>query len=113
MALLVTAVIKPHRLDEVKEALRAAGVTGLTATEVRGFGRQGGKTETYRGAEYTVEFLPKVKVEVLCAEGDVDGIVAAIMRAASTGKIGDGKLWVTPVERIVRIRTGEVGVDAL
>jgi nitrogen regulatory protein PII len=113
VALLVTAVIKPHKLDDVKEALRAAGVLGMTATEVRGFGRQGGKTETYRGAEYNVDFLPKVKLEVLCAEADVESVVGTITSSAATGKIGDGKLWVTPVQQVVRIRTGEVGADAL
>jgi nitrogen regulatory protein PII len=110
---LVTAVIKPHKLDDVKSALRDVGVQGLTVSEVKGFGRQGGKTETYRGAEYTVDFLPKVKIEVVCATGDSDAIVDAIGKSANTGKIGDGKVWVTEVERVVRIRTGEVDADAL
>jgi nitrogen regulatory protein PII len=113
MLQLVTAVIKPHKLDDVKEALRAAGVTGLTATEVKGFGRQGGKTETYRGAEYTVDFLPKVKVEVLCDDTEVDRVVDAIAESAKTGKIGDGKIWAVGVDRAVRIRTNEQGADAL
>jgi nitrogen regulatory protein PII len=110
---LVTAIIKPHKLDDVKDALRSAGVMGLTATEVKGFGRQGGKTETYRGAEYTVDFLPKVRIEVLCDAGEADKVVDTIAGAARTGKIGDGKIWTTAVERAVRIRTGEMGADAL
>ena len=113
MLSLVTAIIKPHKLDDVKTALREAGVLGLTATEVKGFGRQGGKTETYRGAEYTVDFLPKVKVEVVCAEGDVDRVVDLIAGAAQTGKIGDGKIWVLGVDKLLRIRTGELGPDAV
>jgi nitrogen regulatory protein PII len=113
MLQLVTAIIKPHKLDDVKEALRAVGVHGMTATEVKGFGRQGGKTETYRGAEYTVDFLPKLKLEVMCDAADVDTIVTAIAEAARTGKIGDGKIWVVAVERAVRIRTGEAGTDAV
>jgi nitrogen regulatory protein P-II 1 len=110
---LVTAIIKPHMLDEVKDALKGKGVTGITVSEVKGFGRQGGHTETYRGTEYTIEFLPKVKVEVVVDEDDVDGIVDAIASSAQTGKIGDGKIWVTSVGRLVRIRTGEEGVDAV
>jgi nitrogen regulatory protein P-II 1 len=110
---LVTAIIKPHKLDDVKDALRAAGVVGMTATEVKGFGRQGGKTETYRGTEYTVDFLPKVKVEVLCDSGDADKVVDLIATAARTGKIGDGKIWSVAIDRAVRIRTGELGTDAL
>ena len=113
MIQMVSAVIKPHRLDEVKNALRAAGVTGLTVTEVRGFGRQGGKTETYRGSEYIVDLLPKVKVEVVLDGGDTDKVVEIITAAANTGTIGDGKVWVTAVDQIVRIRTGEVGLDAI
>ncbi len=113
MLQLVTAIIKPHKLDDVKSALKDVGIQGLTATEVKGFGRQGGKTETYRGAEYTVDFLPKVKVEVVCDAGDSDAVVDAIAKSANTGKIGDGKVWVTAVERIVRIRTGEVDADAI
>jgi nitrogen regulatory protein P-II 1 len=110
---LVTAVIKPHKLDDVKEALRAAGVNGLTVTEVKGFGRQGGKTETYRGAEYTVDFLPKVKIEVLCDSSDGEKVMDLIADAARTGKIGDGKIWAVSVDRAVRIRTGEMGADAV
>ena len=110
---LVVAIVKPHRLDEVKEALRDIGVNGLTSTDVEGFGRQRGHTEVYRGAEYQVDFVPKVKVEVLCDEDQVAGVVDALTKAARTGKIGDGKIWVTPVEQIVRIRTGEMGPDAL
>lgn len=110
---LVVAIVKPHRLDEVKEALRDIGVNGLTSTDVEGFGRQRGHTEVYRGAEYQVDFVPKVKVEVLCDEDQVAGVVDALTTAARTGKIGDGKIWVTPVEQIVRIRTGEMGPDAL
>jgi nitrogen regulatory protein PII len=110
---LVTAIIKPHMLDEVKDALKGKGVTGITVSEVKGFGRQGGHTETYRGTEYTIEFLPKVKVEVVVDDGDVDGVVDAIAGGAQTGKIGDGKIWVTGVGRLVRIRTGEEGVDAV
>ena len=110
---LVTAIIKPHKLDDVKTALRDAGILGLTATEVKGFGRQGGKTETYRGAEYTVDFLPKVKIEVVCDTGDAEKIMELIADASRTGKIGDGKIWAFPVDRLVRIRTGEMGNDAL
>lgn len=110
---LITAIIKPHQLDGVKEALKAAGVTGLTVTEVRGFGRQGGHTETYRGAEYTVDFLPKVRVEVLIAASEADRTLDVIVGAARSGKIGDGKAWVTDVERVVRIRTGELDQDAV
>ncbi|GLS13309.1 nitrogen regulatory protein P-II 2 [Hydrogenophaga electricum] len=103
----ITAVIKPFKLEEVREALAEQGVTGLTVVEVKGFGRQKGHTELYRGAEYVVDFLPKVKVEVVVNEADVDRCVDAIVRAARTGKIGDGKIFVTQVERVVRIRTGE------
>ncbi|GIJ28384.1 nitrogen regulatory protein P-II 1 [Micromonospora qiuiae] len=110
---LVTAVIKPHQLDAVKEALHTLGVAGLTVSEVQGYGRQKGHTEVYRGAEYTVEFLPKIRVEVLTDEMDVEKIVSAIVGAARTGKIGDGKVWVTGVEQVVRVRTGERGLDAL
>jgi nitrogen regulatory protein P-II 1 len=110
---LVVAVVKPHRLDEVKEALRGIGVQGLTTTEVEGFGRQRGHTEVYRGAEYQVDFVPKVKVEVVCDDDQVQGVVDAITKAARTGKIGDGKIWVTGVDQVVRIRTGEMGPDAL
>jgi nitrogen regulatory protein P-II 1 len=110
---LVVAVIKPHKLEEVKDALRAAGIEGMTATEVSGFGRQGGKTETYRGTEYQIAFLPKAKVEVLADDDDVDHVVSVIASAARTGKIGDGKIWVTAVEQVTRIRTGDRGADAL
>ena len=110
---LVVAIIKPFKLDEVKEALRSIGVNGLTTTDVQGFGRQRGHTEVYRGAEYQVDFVPKVKVEVVVDDGDVEGVVDAIVKAARTGKIGDGKLWVGEVDRVMRIRTGEMGPDAL
>ena len=110
---LVTAVVKPHRLDAVKDALSAIGVVGLTVTEVTGYGRQKGHTEVYRGAEYTVDFVPKVRVEVLTEEPQVDKVVDAVVEAARTGKIGDGKVWVTPVDDIVRVRTGERGLDAI
>ncbi|HET7237131.1 MAG TPA: P-II family nitrogen regulator [Actinomycetota bacterium] len=110
---LVVAIVKPHRLDEVKESLRDAGVNGLTTTDVEGFGRQRGHTEVYRGAEYQVDFVPKVKVEVLCDDDQVQGVVDAVTKAARTGKIGDGKIWVVPIEQVVRIRTGEMGPDAL
>ena len=110
---LVTAVVKPFKLEEVKEALKAVNVTGLTTAEVRGFGRQGGHTETYRGAEYQIDFVPKVLIEVAGDDTAGDGVVAAIAKAAQTGKIGDGKIWVTNVDRIVRIRTGEEGPDAI
>jgi nitrogen regulatory protein P-II 1 len=110
---VVVAVVKPHKLDEVKEALRDVGVSGLTTTDVEGFGRQRGHTEVYRGAEYQVDFVPKVKVEILVADDQTQGVVDAITKAARTGKIGDGKIWVMPVEQVVRIRTGEMGPDAL
>ncbi|NJC68182.1 P-II family nitrogen regulator [Planosporangium thailandense] len=110
---LVTAVVKPYQLDAVKEALQSLGVSGLTVSEVQGYGRQKGHTEVYRGAEYTVDFVPKIRVEVLIDEMDADKIVDSIVRAARTGKIGDGKVWVTPVEDVVRVRTGERGLDAL
>ena len=113
MVNLVTAVIKPHKLEEVKDALKAIGITGLTVDEVKGFGRQGGHTETYRGAEYKVDLLPKVKIDVVCAEADTDNVVDTIVSAAKTDKIGDGKVWVTPVSKIVRIRTSEMGEEAL
>jgi len=110
---LVVAVVKPHRLDEVKEALRDVGVQGLTTTDVEGFGRQRGHTEVYRGAEYQVDFVPKVKVEVLVDDDQAQGVVDAITKAARTGKIGDGKIWTVPVDQAIRIRTGEMGPDAL
>jgi nitrogen regulatory protein P-II 1 len=110
---LITAIVKPHRIEEVKEALRDIGVNGLTTTDVEGFGRQRGHTEVYRGAEYQVDFVPKVKVEVVVSEDDAQGVVDAIVKAARTGKIGDGKIWVTEAEQVIRIRTGERGPDAL
>ncbi len=110
---LITAVIKPHMLDEVKEALRGIGIQGMTITEVKGFGRQGGHTETYRGAEYRVDFVPKVKLEVIVDAPDVAKVTEAVTNAAQTGKIGDGKIWVTPVDSLIRIRTGEMGADAV
>jgi len=113
MVHLVTAVIKPHKLEEVKDALRGVGVLGMTISEVKGFGRQGGHTETYRGAEYTIDFLPKIKVEVLCDTAEADKITDTIAEAAKTGKIGDGKIWVASVDRAVRVRTGERGEEAI
>jgi nitrogen regulatory protein P-II 1 len=109
----ITAIIKPFKLEEVREALAEVGVTGLTVTEVKGFGRQKGHTELYRGAEYVVDFLPKVKIEVVVQSSDVDQCVEAIIRAARTGKIGDGKIFITSVERVVRIRTGEQDAAAV
>jgi nitrogen regulatory protein P-II 1 len=109
----IEAVIKPFKLDEVREALSEVGVTGLTVTEVKGFGRQKGHTELYRGAEYVVDFLPKVKVEIVVVDGSVEQVIEAIVKAARTGKIGDGKIFVTPVEQIVRIRTGEMNEAAV
>jgi nitrogen regulatory protein P-II 1 len=110
---LITAIIKPFRLDDVKAALEALGVAGLTVGEVQGFGRQKGHTEVYRGAEYTVDLVPKLKVEVLVDDFDADKVVDAVVDAARTGSIGDGKVWVTPVDHLVRVRTGERGPDAL
>jgi nitrogen regulatory protein P-II 1 len=110
---LVTAVIKPFKLEEVKEALRAFGVAGMTVSEVQGFGRQRGHTEVYRGAEYTVDFVPKVRIEVLADDEDAHQVGRTIVEAARTGTIGDGKVWTTPVDDLVRIRTGEMGHDAL
>ena len=110
---LITAIVKPFKLDEVKDALKAAGAQGLTVTEVRGFGRQGGHTETYRGAEYQIDFVPKVRIELVVDADTVDRFIDVIKTAASTGKIGDGKIWVTPVEHVLRIRTGEEGHDAI
>ncbi len=109
----VEAIIKPFKLEEVKEALSALGIEGMTVTEVKGFGRQKGHKEIYRGAEYVVDFLPKIKLEIVADEAKVDQIVAAIHQAARTGKIGDGKIFVLPVEQAVRIRTGETGPDAI
>ncbi len=110
---MVMAVIKPFKLDDVREALAEVGVAGVTATEVKGFGRQKGHTELYRGAEYLVDFLPKIKLEIAVPTDRVDAVVEAIMRAAGTGKIGDGKVFVWDLERVVRIRTGELDADAL
>ena len=110
---LVTAIIKPFKLDDVKEALRTLGVQGMTVSEVQGFGRQRGHTEVYRGTEYTVDFVPKVRVEVVADDADADRVAQAIVDAARTDKIGDGKVWVVPVEGVIRIRTGEMGHDAL
>jgi len=110
---LVTAIIKPHKLDEVKEALREIGVAGMTATEAQGFGRQRGHTEIYRGAEYQVDFVPKVKIEVVTDDERAQAVVEAIQGSARTGKIGDGKIFVTEAEQVIRIRTGEMGPDAL
>ncbi|MDP2868369.1 P-II family nitrogen regulator [Methyloversatilis sp.] len=109
----IEAVIKPFKLDEVREGLSEVGVTGLTVTEVKGFGRQKGHTELYRGAEYVVDFLPKIKIEVIVADETVDRAVEAIIKAARTGKIGDGKIFVTSVEQVIRIRTGESGEEAI
>jgi nitrogen regulatory protein PII len=110
---LVVAIIKPFKLDEVKEALRSIGVNGLTTTDVQGFGRQRGHTEVYRGAEYQVDFVPKVKVEVMAHDDQIDQIVDAILKTGRTGKIGDGKIFVMPAEQVFRIRTGERGPDAI
>lgn len=110
---LITAIIKPFKLDDVREAVAEIGVQGITVTEVKGFGRQKGHTELYRGAEYVVDFLPKVKVEIAVADEQVDAIIEAISKAAHTGKIGDGKLFVFDLQQVVRIRTGETGSDAL
>jgi nitrogen regulatory protein P-II 1 len=110
---LITAIVKPFKLDDVKTILKEAGITGMTITEVQGFGRQSGHTEVYRGAEYTVDFVPKIRVEVLIDDGQVDNVTDAIVQAARTGKIGDGKIWVTSVDRVLRIRTGEADEDAI
>ncbi|MDH3539712.1 MAG: P-II family nitrogen regulator [Acidimicrobiia bacterium] len=110
---LVTAIIKPHKVDDVKDALRAVGIQGVTVTEVKGFGRQGGHTETYRGAEYKVDFNPKVKLEIVVDAEDVGRVTDAIQASASSNSIGDGKIWVTPVDAIVRIRTGERDHEAI
>ena len=113
MLSLVTAVIKPHRLDPVKDVLQTEGVVGMTVTEVRGFGRQGGHSETYRGAEYLIDFIPKVKIEIMCKSEEAARICELITDAARTGRIGDGKVWVTPVDNLIRVRTGERDHDAL
>lgn len=110
---LVTAIIKPFKLDDVRESLSEIGVQGITVTEVKGFGRQKGHTELYRGAEYVVDFLPKVKIDVAIADDQLDRVIEAITKAANTGKIGDGKIFVVPLEQAIRIRTGETGTDAV
>ena len=110
---LITAIIKPHQLDEVKEALEAFGVAGMTISEASGYGRQRGHSEVYRGAEYTVDFVPKVRLEVLVDDVDASNVLDVILKAAQTGRIGDGKIWAVPVDEVVRVRTGERGVDAL
>jgi nitrogen regulatory protein P-II 1 len=110
---LITAIVKPFKLDDVKDALKAAGVQGITVSEVRGFGRQGGHSETYRGAEYKIDFVPKVRLELVVDDGSVDAAIDAIKASAVTGKIGDGKIWVANIDRLVRIRTGEEGPDAV
>lgn len=113
MATLVTAIIRPHALENVKNSLKAAGITGITASEVKGFGRQGGQTETYRGAEYKIDFLPKIKLEIIVPEELVDSVISTVSSSASSGKIGDGKIWTIPLGALVRIRTGEMGDEAV
>jgi nitrogen regulatory protein P-II 1 len=110
---LITAIVKPFKLDDVKEALHEVGLAGMTVSEVRGFGRQRGHTEVYRGAEYTVDFVPKVRIEILAEDADAKRMVDTIVEAAKTGQIGDGKVWVTDCDSVVRVRTGEMGSDAL
>jgi nitrogen regulatory protein P-II 1 len=110
---LITAIVKPFKLDDVKDALKSAGVQGMTVSEVRGFGRQGGHSETYRGSEYSIDFVPKVRIEIIVDDASADKIVDAICSAAATGKIGDGKIWVTDISRLVRVRTGEEGSNAI
>ncbi|CAB4786529.1 MAG: P-II family nitrogen regulator [Actinomycetes bacterium] len=110
---LITAILKPFKLDDVKDALQAHGINGMTVSEASGYGRQGGHTEVYRGAEYTVDLIPKVRLEVLVDDADADSVIAVIVKAASTGSIGDGKVWSIPVDQVVRVRTGERGVDAI
>lgn len=110
---LITAIVKPFKIDEIKEALKAAGVQGITVSEVKGFGRQGGHTETYRGSEYQIDFVPKSRVELVVEDHNVESTIDVIQKSAATGKIGDGKIWVTNVEQIIRIRTGEHGADAI
>ena len=110
---LITAIVKPFKLDDVKEALKAAGVQGITVTEVKGFGRQGGHTETYRGSEYQIDFVPKMRIELVVEDSSLEQTLDVIRESASTGKIGDGKIWVTNVEQIIRIRTGEHGAEAI
>ncbi|MBI3429972.1 MAG: P-II family nitrogen regulator [Actinobacteria bacterium] len=110
---LITAILKPFKLDEVKNALQAHGVTGMTVSEASGFGRQGGHTEVYRGAEYTVDLIPKVRLEILVDDAEAESVIDVIVKVASTGSIGDGKVWSTPVDQVVRVRTGERGPDAI
>lgn len=110
---LITTIIKPFKLDDVKDALKSIDVQGMTVSEVKGFGRQGGHTETYRGSEYAIDFVPKVQIELVVDDSQVDNVVDTIRTAAATGKIGDGKIWITEVSNIIRIRTGEVGSDAI
>jgi nitrogen regulatory protein PII len=110
---LITAIVKPFKVDDVKDALKSAGVQGMTVSEVKGFGRQGGHTETYRGSEYAIDFVPKVKMELVVDDAQVDQVLEAITSSASTGKIGDGKIWVTDISRLIRIRTKEEGSDAI
>lgn len=110
---LITAVVKPFKLDEIKGALKGAGLAGMTVTEVQGFGRQSGHTEVYRGAEYTIDFVPKVRIDIVAEDADVDRLIDVLAAAARTGKIGDGKVWVTQADEVLRIRTGEKGADAL
>jgi len=110
---LITTIIKPFKLDDVKDALKSIGVQGMTVSEVKGFGRQGGHTETYRGSEYAIDFVPKVQIELVVDDSQVDSVVDTIRTAAATGKIGDGKIWITEVTRLIRLRTGEEGTDAI
>ncbi len=110
---LITAVLKPFKLDDVKDALQALGIKGMTVSEASGFGRQRGHTEVYRGAEYTVDLVPKIRLEVIVDDPDVESVVNAIVKAANTGSIGDGKVWVSPIDQIVRVRTGERGIEAI
>jgi nitrogen regulatory protein P-II 1 len=110
---LITAIVKPFKVDDVKDALKSAGVQGMTVSEVKGFGRQGGHTETYRGSEYAIDFVPKVKLELVVDDAEVDAVLEAIRTSANTGKIGDGKVWVTDISRLIRIRTGEEGNNAI
>ncbi len=110
---LITTIIKPFKLDDVKDALKSAGVQGMTVSEVRGFGRQGGHSETYRGSEYAIDFVPKVRIEIVVDDAAVDSVVDTIRTSANTGKIGDGKIWITDIARLIRIRTGEEGNNAI
>ena len=110
---LITTIIKPFKLDDVKDALKSIGAQGMTVSEVKGFGRQGGHTETYRGSEYAIDFVPKVQIELVVDDSQVDNVVDTIRTAAATGKIGDGKIWITEVTRLIRLRTGEEGTDAI